>query len=241
MVRALVFATYFLGHVCGVLAQQDPWTERRGLLTAAGAIAPGFLLHHPVTNIYLSGHLEYFAEDRISFRGRTAWYVDSQQNPALLSRNDQFSAGGFYHFGRGRTDLHLGLEPGIAFVQMATDADVASRPVTVVPTVALGGGITYFVWDHFHFFAGVRYMRSALHGTTSGTLRLDELTLSGGLGFQIRTVKRDHHANRPRMASSSCTRSALRSGWIPSKRASRGTFRLSNSRCWSTKRNSRSG
>jgi len=190
MVRACLIAASLLGTCTLAHAQEELWTERRGLLAATGTISPGYLLHHPFTNIYLSGHVEWFAEERISFRGRAAWYVDSQQEPALLVRNDQVSAGGFYHFGRDRLDLHLGLEPGLSFVQEHAVDQPSPRAVSVVPTTALGAGLTYFVWDHFHFFAAVRYLRSALHGTPLGTLRLDEIQVSGGLGFHLKTNAR---------------------------------------------------
>jgi hypothetical protein len=190
MVRVRLIAAILLGTSSIAHAQEELWTQRRGLITATGTITPGFLLQQPITNIYLSGHLEWFAEERISFRGRGSWFVDSQQDPALLRRNDQVSAGAYYHFGKDRLDIHAGLEPGISFAQLNAIPETTLRPVTVVPTVSLGGGVTFFIWDHFHFFAGMRYLRSALHGTPSGTLRLDELQISGGLGFQLKTGKR---------------------------------------------------
>jgi len=184
MVRALSILL-LLGASFTAMARNELWTERRGLITASGAITPGFMVQQPYTNIYVSGQIAWYAEERISFRGQASWFVDSQQSPALLKRNDQVSAGMFYHFGKDRLDLNVGFEPGISFAQMAPILDVVPRPVAVVPTAALGAGLTYFVWDHFHFFAGVRYLRSALHGTPSGTIRLNELMVSGGLGFQI--------------------------------------------------------
>jgi hypothetical protein len=185
MVRVAILSIC-LGSAISATGQNELWTERRGLIMASGAIDPGFMLHQPFTNIYVTGQLAWFAEERISFRGQGSWFVDSQQTPALLKRNDQLSAGVFYHFGKDRVDLNVGVEPGISFTQLTAAPEVSPRPVAVVPTVAIGGGLTFFVWDHFHFFAGLRYLRSALHGTTTGTIRLDELMVNGGLGFQIK-------------------------------------------------------
>jgi len=105
----------------GVQAMPLPAQEfgpRQGLLLGSGAISPGFMLHRSMTNIYVSGHLEYFVDEAVSIRGRGAWYVDAQQEPALLRENSQLSAGPWFHTGKGRLDLHAGFEPGISFTSL---------------------------------------------------------------------------------------------------------------------------
>lgn len=174
----------FIGlHAVPVSAQEDG--PRKGLLLGSGAISPGFMVQRPMTNIYVSGHLEYFLEEAVSIRGRGAWYVDAQQEPALLRENSQLSFGPWFHTGKGRLDLHAGLEPGISFTSL-TDAQ---RPLRVLPTLDAGAGVTWYVWDHFHFFAQVRYHRARYPGLPEGELPLDEVVVAGGLGFQFR-VKR---------------------------------------------------
>jgi hypothetical protein len=169
----------------GVQAMPLPAQEfgpRQGLLLGSGAISPGFMLHRSMTNIYVSGHLEYFVDEAVSIRGRGAWYVDAQQEPALLRENSQLSAGPWFHTGKGRLDLHAGFEPGISFTSLV----IGTGRLRVLPTLDVGAGATWYVWDHFHFFAQLRYHRARYPGLSDGALPLDELVVAGGLGFQLR-------------------------------------------------------
>ena len=163
---------------------------RKGLLLGAGAIAPGFMLQHDITNIHVVGRLEYYLEERISVRGRGSWYVDAQQDMPLLARNDQLSFGAYYHTGTGRLDLHAGVEPGISFTRPDLPViGLVELPLRVLPTAALSAGLTWFVWDHFHFFLDVRQHWASYQGMPGGPLRLHELVVSGGLGFHLRAAR----------------------------------------------------
>lgn len=170
---------------------QDSTTYRgTGLLRASAAISPGFLLGRAAANNYVNGRLEYFTDQRVSFRGEGFLFISAQQQPAFLKQNSQLAFGPFYHFGQGRLDAMLGIEPGLSFAQ-------PQRPVTaveyeelrVLPNLALCTGITYTVWDCFHFFLDARLNHARYTGSLNGTIALDELIISGGLGWQLRVKK----------------------------------------------------
>lgn len=162
----------------------------KGLLRGSGAISPGFMMDASGTNIYLNGKLEYFAEDRLSFRGEGFWYQGSQQDDPLLARNNQITFGPFYHFVHGRLDASVGFEPGISIVQPGRPVlQETVDPLRVVPSASLCVGLTYTVWDYFHFFLDARYVHASYPGSATGTIPLDEVIVSGGLGWQFR-VKR---------------------------------------------------
>lgn len=179
-----------------VRAQEAVPYTGAGLLRASAAISPGFLFDGGTTNIYLGGKLEYFPEDRISFRGDGFWYVNSQQKPAPPEANSQVSFGPFLHSIHGRLDLSAGVQAGVSFVKPANEPIVPmialERPVTdplpmrIVPTMALCGSLSYAVWDYFHFFVDLRLLRSRYEGGPQGTIKLDEAILSAGLGWQFR-------------------------------------------------------
>jgi hypothetical protein len=187
MVRALLLCT--TGLLTAACMAQEP-LPRKGLLLGSGAIAPGFMLQQPITNIYVVGRLEYFLEERVSIRGRAAWYVDAQQEYPLLAQNSQLSFGPYFHWGSHRLDVHVGLEPGISFTQPTPPMiGLGETPLRVLPTAALGAGVTWYVWDHFHFFLEARQHLASYQGMRGGPLALHELVLSGGLGFQLRAGK----------------------------------------------------
>lgn len=171
-------------------AQDTAYYRGNGLLRASGAISPGFMLDAPVTNIYVNGKLEYFIEDRISFRGEGFWYIDSQQASSVMDQNSQVNFGPFHHFGQGRADLAIGFEAGLSLAKPTTPKDQPTAdPLRPVPSISLCAGLTYTIWDYFHFFVDARYVHARYTGGYTGTIPLDEVILSGGLGWQLRLRK----------------------------------------------------
>ncbi len=189
MVRplALLFAS---GIAFAALAQDAVPYTGVGLLRGSAAIAPGFLLNAPSTDIYVCGKLEYFTEDRTSFRGESFWYIDSQQEHALMEQNSQIAFGPFYHFIKDRLDVGIGFEPGVSLARpRRIDAQDEAGPLHVVPSVALCAGLTYAVWDYFHFFVDARCVHARYNGSIGGAFPLDEVIIGGGLGWQFRLKK----------------------------------------------------
>ncbi len=183
---------------CLVLHAQEPVPYTGpGLLRASGTISPGFLLKQGTTNIYFGGKLEYFTDDKLSFRGEGLWYAGSQQKPAPLLQNSQLSFGPFLHSVHGRLDLSAGVEAGISLVH---PADVWIRtmeapdqpyadpaPPRAVPQASLCASLNYAVWDYLHFFVDVRLVHAVYNGSPEGALPLDEVILGAGLGWQLAT------------------------------------------------------
>ncbi len=170
-----------------IVAQDSACFRGTGLLRASATISPGFMLHAPITNLYVNGRIEYFTNERTSFRGDSFWYIDAQQQKALLTQNSQFAFGPFYHVGSGRLDLALGFEAGLSLARPA-DAETP-MPMRAQPNVAFCTGLTWTIWDHFHLFADARYVHDRYTGALEGTVPLHEFIVSGGLGFQLRTKK----------------------------------------------------
>jgi len=189
MVKPL-FTTIVLLATSLAMAQDATPYRGDGLLRASAAISPGFMLDAPVTNIYVNGKLEYFPEERVSLRGEAFWYIDSQQHPAPLASNSQVAFGPFYHFGNATADLALGFEAGLSLVKpVVLEAQAVPDPLRAIPSMALCAGFTYTFWDYFHFFADARYVHARYTGASTGTIPLDEVVLSGGLGWQLRLRK----------------------------------------------------
>src|ERR1035437_8544222 len=181
-------------------AQNDSDFITAGLLKGTATISPAFMLNHPIENIYINGELEYFTESRISFRGDVYWFLNSQQKPALLNQNSFIVSGALYHFPKNNFDYFIGFQPGVSLVQpnvvyvhagpgtLINWVDLPD-PTKVCPTISAITGITYYVGDYFNFFLNVRYTKARYFGYYNGVLNLDQLIVSGGLGFNIRTKK----------------------------------------------------
>ena len=171
-------------------AQEDVPVAEPLLVRGSIAISPGFMLQQPVTNIYLVGKLEVFADKKISLRGEGLWYLGNQQDAPLLKQNSQITFGPFVHFTHKRLDVALGIEPGVALTQPYMDSTYAEQaPLRAIPNMALCAGLTFAVWDYFQFFIDARYVHANYTGAYSSTIPLDEMIIGAGLGWQV-PVKR---------------------------------------------------
>lgn len=165
--------------------------HRAGLLLGTASIAPGLMPQQGQRTSYVVGMLAYHPEERISFMGRGAWYIGAEGDDGpLLQDHHQLTAGPRYHWGTSQLDLHTGPEAGISITRLtATNVDDAPKPLRVLPVIAWNAGLTFYVWDHFHFFLDLRYQHARYEGAAQGAIPLGELTLAGGLGFHLRTTR----------------------------------------------------
>lgn len=179
-----------LGLCIAGVAQEQPFAAR-GLYLSTASIGPGFMLNEPLTNIYVTGDARYFLEDRITLDGSLAWFVGSQQDSSMLLQNSRLSFGPAYHWAKGRMDLGLGFLPGVSFAQVDGEApDAAALPLKALPHLSLNGSATYYVWKYMHFFANVRYVHAEYPTGPGGSVPLNELVVTAGLGWQVRFWKR---------------------------------------------------
>ncbi|MCC7050601.1 MAG: hypothetical protein IT239_02320 [Bacteroidia bacterium] len=173
-----------------IYAQSESSFIRSGLLKATSTITPSFMLNRKINNIYVSGELEYFLEDKISVRGDGLWYRDSQQKTPFLKQNSMVFFGALYHFSNKKNDLFFGVQPAVILAQPnLTDTLGGYYPAVINPGMSLIAGYTFYVWDYCNFYVNARYLQSKYVGTRMGKIPLDELFISAGLGFQIHTRK----------------------------------------------------
>ena len=175
-----------------------PWTFSQqkvnlepGVLKAYMTIAPSTMLNHNVDNFYLSGSLEYYLDNKLSFKGHSYLFVNGNAEEPLFDLNLRSYFGVEYHFIKNNFDAHIGFSPGANFIDPSEPEGVA--PVTTVriaPSVAFDAGINYFVWKYMHFFVDVTYVNARLPQTLRGSAQIDEIILSAGLGFQLPTKRK---------------------------------------------------
>ncbi len=193
----------FIFSLQALRAQEDDKYVYRHVLKGSATLCPGFMLAETQTNIYVNGHLEYFPEDRVSLRGEAFWFTGAQQKPALLKEASGFMFGALYHFHKNRLDYFFGLETGATLAKPNDTQDsiiVFVGPQTLpgpyysttthknkaLPVFSPVTGITFYVGKYFNFFLEARYVSGRYFGYRYGTtLRMDEIRISAGLGFQL--------------------------------------------------------
>lgn len=162
---------------------------RRGLLKATATISPGRMLQNKANTMYISGFLEYAINSKYSLRGDVFQFVDatysdaSQLEPLFMNR---LYFGAFRQFGKKNLKFYLGAQHGMTFMQYYQSYNQGNK-FSVAPSFSIKAGTTFYVWKYFNFFADVTYVNSATRGLVFGSLRMDEIIFSAGLGFHLNT------------------------------------------------------
>jgi hypothetical protein len=154
------------------------------------ALNQGFMLQHKNIDLYVSGNLEYFPEKNVSIRGDCFWYIDSRQKNPLLKQNAMILFGALAHLPKGRSDFYAGIQPGISLTKpnYYDNIDI-DLPMRVMPVLSISAGYTLFFSKFCNFFIAANYMISRYRGAPHGSIKLDEIIISGGLGFHFNTKK----------------------------------------------------
>jgi hypothetical protein len=185
MVRKIIFTGILLVSFGSYAQPKDPFAGK-SLLKVNIELNQGIMLQHKCSNIYISGNAEYFTSKWLSIRGDCYWYLDSRKNP-VLNHNGIILFGAFLHKQIGRNDFHIGMQPGVAIAQPGTKED--HYAYHVLPAFSLSAGYTFYISKLCNFFLGATWLSNSYRGSPIGTIHLDEIQFSGGLGFQIRTKK----------------------------------------------------
>lgn len=174
----------------GTYAQTDSAKGyvHKGLLRAALTFSTGKMTSVNITNVYLTGNMEYYADSKISVRGDGYYFFNSLNNNKLLKQNHALYFGACYNF---PTHSHfnplIGLQPGAVLTQVNTFYG-SSDPVTVSPVASIVTGFNYYAEKWFHLQVNVRYSVGR-HLDEEGLFDLNELSFSFGLGWNLDLLK----------------------------------------------------
>jgi hypothetical protein len=167
----------------------------KGLLRAALTYSVGRMSTNTVSNVYVTGNMEYYADSKISVRGDGYYFVNSLNDSKFLKLNHQLYFGACYNFPvRSRFNPFIGIQPGIAYTQLNTDiiqintTYTISDPATFSPLASAVIGLNYYAERWFHILLNVRYTVGR-HLDEVALFDLNELSFSFGLGWNLNTIK----------------------------------------------------
>ncbi len=158
-----------------------------------GSLYKANLLNTKTEHSYIGGNLEFFLHDKYSVRGDVYSLIGETNTVGYSTRGTvQMGVGLNRNFTRKRCSPFVGIYTGGSRMVLnsltQTFAPDLTRPkIQFVPIVGFHLGIQYFVSKNFHFFVEARYVHQ-LHPFS--TKLIDEISYSGGLGFQISTKKK---------------------------------------------------
>jgi hypothetical protein len=195
--KNIIAVMLFLPLVC--YAQNTERFVARGLTTCKGTLAAGQSTAFKATNMYVSGNLEYYLEDNISFRGGLYVFLGAYNAAHPLSKNSTLFTGFFYHFKtQNYLDPYLGLEPGISWTQLKRPGNqllepypynISDYPQAASPVASMTAGINYFATRWTHLFIETTYVRG-IHISDIPAVSLSEFRIAFGFGFNIWAIKK---------------------------------------------------
>ena len=175
---------------------------REGLLRAQSTIATGAMFDPQLSNIYLHGSLEYYTDPSLSIRGDSYYFLKTLGDgySIYFEKNHSTFAGASYHFKtNGNLDPYFAFQPGVAASQVNYDVcpdsmlcyiGSTNSKLTLSPLLSGVLGFNYYAPKIFHLFLEARYVQGK-HLSEAGSVSLNELKFSFGLGFNI-NVKKAH-------------------------------------------------
>lgn len=179
-----------------VLSQDTERVIRKGLCAGKGTLAIGKPYGYEGTNMYVSGNLQYYLENNISFRGEIWLFLGTDGEEELFKQNSTLFTNFNYHLTtKNNIDPYIGIGPGVSWTQlkepdhiMLVDNSSSSYSGTASPVASITAGINYYTkWAHL--FIEAKYVHG-IHLSDVPSVSLNELRIAFGFGFNINTIKK---------------------------------------------------
>lgn len=161
---------------------------QKGLIRATATLSPSLGVDKSPNNVYLSGELEGFLNSKHSLRGDVFALVGTLEDIQIFKSNHHLMVGPQWHTGSNRFDAFIGFQSGISATQYYNFTPITNNRLGFAPCFSINSGISYYVFDYFHFFANVRYLYTKYSASSFAPIRLDEFIFSAGLGFHIKAL-----------------------------------------------------
>jgi hypothetical protein len=181
------------------LAQDTEGIVKKGLLACKGTLAIGIPTDYEGTNMYVSGNLQYYIEDNISYRGELWFFLGTDSEEQLFNQNSTLFTNFNYHITtKNNIDPYIGIGPGLSWTQLkepdialldVTNYPISSYKSSLSPVASATIGINYYTkWTHL--FIEAKYVQG-IHTSDIPAVSLNELRIAFGFGFNMWVKKRD--------------------------------------------------
>ncbi len=180
------------------MAQDNERVIRKGLAAGKGTLAMGMPTDYEGTNMYVSGNLQYYFQDNISYRGEVWFFLGSDGEKNLFKQNSTLFTNFNYHIRtKNNIDPYIGVGPGFSWTQLkepdhimivGNEHGLSDYKATINPVASLTAGINYYTkWAHL--FIEAKYVHG-IHLSDIPAVSLNELRIAFGFGWNINTIKK---------------------------------------------------
>lgn len=189
MVRLLLLAACFC--VSNVWSQDVEAGERQGLLEVSASIYPTFSMNYKSNMNFVGGHMAYQLDDKYSFRGDILAMTSTQSGKAIYNDYFLIETGVVRNISVKRFDFFLGLEFGMAGIQLYRDNNslILNAPPLYryyQPVWDAMLGFKFHVSPYFYFYGETKFLNN--RNPEANSLQ-SNLAVTGGLGLQLPTKK----------------------------------------------------
>ena len=206
LVLALIVAQYFYSYsqeLGGLDSKKNKTSQIETydpVIFFSATISPGKMIRNGLNTTYIHGFIEAKDKSKISYRGDAYQLIsytnhpNSSLNPNFLNR---LMSGLFSHYHKKNIDVFIGLQGGLSFCNFLFDPLIGPYKWSYSPTLSIKSGFRFFVWKYANFFLETTYFHNYLNNTSFGSVNLNEIIVSGGLGLQIERPKKHKYSNIP--------------------------------------------
>ncbi|MBN8697877.1 MAG: hypothetical protein J0L87_15205 [Bacteroidetes bacterium] len=171
------------------------------LMRADASIVSGYMYKSGIQNVHVNGNLEYYMDNKISFRGDANYLLGSNgiSDSMGFLHNHSVMLGTVFHIQtKGHFDPYFILQPGIAYTQsykqrFIDDPDKSdgrtNYPGVLSPLGTAGLGFNYYFQRFAHLFMEARYVYGQHLAEAPYPLSLEEVRITFGLGFNAFIIK----------------------------------------------------
>ncbi len=132
--------------------------------------------------VFLSSHLEYFTNEKFSFKGENHTLVSSSYKTPIKSKFQSYlTFGGLYHFTKSKMDIYVGLHQGVLFTK--NEYSTLNKP-SIFPNFSINIGSTFFLTEYFHFFIDIKNIYTPIY-QMENNINVHAFFVSTGLSFGL--------------------------------------------------------
>lgn len=182
-----------------VFSQKSERVVRKGLIACKATLAVGSPEAYEGINTYISGNIEYYLEDNVSFKGGVAVFLGTSDAENTFAKNSSVFNGFYYHLPtKNGLDPYIGLNIGFSWTQLKepdnlddypSSYSISNYPQTISPVTSPAIGLNYYATNFAHIFIEGKYVYGVHVSDISG-VSLNEFRLAFGFGFNLFTIKK---------------------------------------------------
>jgi hypothetical protein len=185
-IRAFMMAFLF----CSTISAQDSEYLSNGLIRTYFTLNISRSLSFD--EVFVGGHgmFEKFVSERLSISG-DYYFTPAQMlsSRRVFDVNNSVFLGANYHWGRKRSDVYVGLQPGLSVTKLeAVNHGLIFAEPARNPLFSIMAGYSFFEDTYFYFFFNSRLVLGKHY--TNRPINLSELRFSVGIGLHFNSLKK---------------------------------------------------